>query len=198
MGINQLNEKLEKIQSSNMKSSKALSEMTVEGAKKLTQVHASLANHVAKNMQLAAANLMTAKSPEEAWNVIKGDGGAPFIEGWQEYQKSVVSTIERYLEDYSEANEEIYEHTKGGVNEFFKLACQNAPDGMDVLIKPYQSAINVALEGADQMHVLLKNYVHNLESSIAGGGIFGRMTDLIPQGPLHKYSKRSKGVSKSL
>jgi hypothetical protein len=78
------------------------------------------------------------------------------------------------------------------------LACQNAPDGMDTLIKPYQSAINLSLEGADQMHVLTKNFIHNLENSFAGGGIFGKMTDFMPQEPHHKYSKRPGSFSKSL
>lgn len=198
MDINQLNQKLENIQSSNMKSSKALSEMTVEGAKKLTQVHASLANHVAKNMQLAAANLITAKSPQEAWNVMKGDGGTPFIEGWQQYQKSIAGTIEHYFEDFSEAHEEIYEHTKDGINEVFKLTCQNAPDGMDVLIRPYQSAVNIVLEGADQVHALTKSYIHNLESNFSGGGILGNITDLMPSAFDRKYSRKSESVKKSL
>lgn len=198
MGANQLNEKLGKVQSSSMKSSKAISEMTVEGVKKITEVHASLANHVAKNMQIAATNLMMAKSPAEAFVVMKGDGSSPFIEEWQQYQQSMTSTIKHYLEGYLDANDEVYIHTKDSVGEFFKLACQNAPDGMDALIKPYQSAINVALEVTDQVHALTKSYMHNLEDSIAGGGIFGKMTDLIPSASHRKFSKRHEGVKTAL
>jgi hypothetical protein len=198
MNAKQLSDSFEKIQSSGMKSSKVLSEMTTEGAKKISQVHANLANHVAKNMQMAAVNLMSAKTPAEAFASFKGDGSTPFIEGWHQYQQTIASTVEHYMKDYSEANEEVYEHARAGVIEFFKLACQNAPDGMDTLIKPYQSAINLSLEGADQMHVLAKNFIHNLENSFAGGGIFGKMTDLMPQEPHHKYSKKSGSLSKSL
>jgi hypothetical protein len=42
---------------------------------------------------------------------------------------------------------------------------------MDMLIKPYQSAINLSLGGADQMHVLTKIFINNLEISFSGGGI---------------------------
>lgn len=198
MSAKQLSDSFEKIQSSGMKSSKVLSEMTAEGAKKISQVHANLANHVAKNMQVAAVNLMTAKTPAEALASFRGDGIAPFIEGWHQYQQSITSTVEHYMKDYSETNEEVYEHARAGLNEFFKLACQNAPDGMDTLIKPYQAAINISLEGADQMHVLTKNFIQNLENSFAGGGIFGKMTDLMPQDSHRKYSKRPGSFSKSL
>lgn len=198
MNAKKLNEKLEKVQSSVMKRSNVLSEMTVEGAKNLTQVHTSLANHAAKNMQLAAINLMTAKTPSEVWGAIKGDGGTPFIEGWQQYQHSIAETIDRYVEECSEANEEIYKNSKDSVNEFFNLVYQNTPDGTDALVKPYHSAVNVALEGVDQMNSLIKSYIHSLENSLSGGGIFGNITDLMPATHQHKYSKRSQSVEKAL
>lgn len=198
MGANQLNEKLGKVQSSSMKSSKAISEMTVEGIKKITEIHGSLANHVARNMQIAATNLVVAKTPAEAFIVMKGDGGTPFIEEWHQYQQSMNSTIKNYLDGCLEVNDEVYIHTKESVNEFFKLACQNAPDGMDALIKPFQSAINVALEGAEQVQALTKNYMHNLEDGIVGGGVFGKITDLMPSAPHKKFSKKHEGVKTAL
>ena len=198
MNANKLNEKLEKVQSSAMKSANSINEITIEGAKKINQVHNSLANHVAKNIQLATINLMTAKSPRDILGAVRGDGGTPFIEGLQHYQQSLKDTFDHCIDDYLEANDEIYNHSKGVVNEFFNIACQNAPDGMDALIKPYQSAVNISLEGVDQIHALARNYMHNLENSFAGGGIFGKISDFVPETSQRKYSKRSQSVEKAL
>lgn len=176
MGVNQLNEKLSKIQNSSMKSSQVLGQMGVEGSKKLSQVHTSLANHVAKNMQLAAANVMTAKSPAEVWNAVKGDGGAPFIEGWKDYQKSFKAAVDEYMGEFMAANEELHNNFKDGVNELFRVTFQNAPDGMEAFIKPYQSAFNIAIQGADQAHELAKNYIEHLEVNLSGSDILKRST----------------------
>ena len=167
MGANQLGEKFNKIHHSNMKSTQALGKIAAEGVKNLSQTHASLANHVAKNMQMAIANVMTAKSPEEVWTAMKGNGSTPFSDEFNAYQESMRKVINNYTHEFSEVNDELFENAKEGLDAFFKVACQNAPDGTDVLIKPYQSAFNSCFEGMQKMQQLMTGYLDNIEGGIS-------------------------------
>lgn len=167
MGVNQLGEKFNKMHHSSMKSTQVLGKMAAEGAKNVSQAHTSLANHVAKNMQMAAANMMTAKSPEEIWAAMKGNGSAPFSEELKAYQESMRKALNDYAHEFSEVNDELFEHAKDGLDEFFKVACQNAPDGTEVLIKPYQSAFNACFEGMQKIQQLMTGYLDNIEGGMS-------------------------------
>lgn len=170
MGVNQLGEKFNKIHHSNMKSTQSLGKIASEGAKKISQAHTSLANHVVKNMQMAAANVMTAKSPEEVLAVMKGNGSAPFSDEFKTYQESMRKVIKDYAHEFSEVNDELFENVKEGLDAYFKMACQNAPDGTEVLIKPYQSAFNSCFESMQKMQQLMTSYLDNIEGGISQPG----------------------------
>jgi hypothetical protein len=166
MGINQLSEKFNKIHESGMKGTQALGKLVANGANNLSQAHSSLANHVAKNVQMASVNMLTAKSPEQFWTAIKGNGGTPFTEEFNAYQQSMKKMLNDYAHEFSELNDGLFEHTKEGFNEFFKVACQNAPDGTEVFIQPYQSALNVCFDGMKKMQELMKENVDRVSGAI--------------------------------
>jgi hypothetical protein len=167
MGANQLGEKFNKIHYLSMKSTQALGKIATEGVKNLSQTLASLANHVAKNIQMAAANVMTAKSPEEVWTAMKGNGSAPFSDKFKAHQESMRKVINDYAHEFSEVNDDLFENVKEGLDAFFKMACQNAPDGTEVLIKPYQSAFNSCFDSMQKIQQLMTGYLDNLEGGIS-------------------------------
>jgi hypothetical protein len=165
MGINQLGEKFNKIHNSSLKSTQVLGKMASESARNISQTHASVANHVAKNLQMTAANLMTSKSPEEIWKIMNGSGSTPFLEEMKVYQESLQKSLNDYLHEFSEVNDELFEDAKDGLDEFFKVACQNAPDGPEAFIRPCQSAFNACFDGMQKMQQLMTGYL----DSIGGG-----------------------------
>lgn len=166
MGVNQLGEKFNKIHHSSLRSTQAFNKMATEGAKNISQAHTVLANHVAKNLQMTAANVMTAKSPEEVWNAMKGNGGTPFPEEMKIYHESLQKAFNHYTHELTEVNNELFESTKDGFNEFFKVSCQNAPDGTEAFIKPYQSAFNACFDGMQKIQQLITGYLDNIEDGI--------------------------------
>jgi hypothetical protein len=166
MGVNPLGEKFNKIHHSNMKSTQSLGKIAAEGAKSLSKAHASLANHVIKNMQMAATNVMTAKSPEEVLAVMKGNGSTPFSDEFNAYQESMRKVINDYAHEFSEVNDDLFENAREGLDAFFKMACQNTPDGIEALIKPYQVAFNSCFESIQKMQQLMPAYLDNLEGRI--------------------------------
>jgi hypothetical protein len=163
---NQLSEKFKKIHDSSMRGTQALGKLVANGTKNLSQVHTSLANHVAKNMQIASVNMMKAKSPEQFWTAIKENGSTPFTEEFNAYQQSMKKMLNDYVKEFSELNEELFEHTKEGFNECFKVASQNAPDGTQVMIQPYQSALNACFDGMQKMQELMKEHLMRVGEGI--------------------------------
>ncbi len=67
-------------------------------------------------------------------------------------------------------NDELFENVKEGLDAYFKMACQNAPDGTEVLIKPYQSAFNSCFESMQKMQQLMTSYLDNIEGGISQPG----------------------------
>ena len=166
MEINQLSEKFNKIHDSSMKGTQALGKLVANGANNLSQAHTSLANHVAKNVQIASVNMMNAKTPEQFWAAMNGNGSSPFAEEFKAHQQSMRKILNDYIQEFSELNDDLFEHTKESLNEFFKVACQNAPDGTEVFIQPYQSALNAYFDGMQKMQELMKGHLDRV-----GGGI---------------------------
>ena len=166
MEMNQLNEKFNKIHDSSMKGAQALGKLVANGANNLSQAHTSLANHVTKNVQIASVNMMNAKTPEQFWAAMNGNGNSPFVEEFKAHQQSMRKILNDYIQEFSELNDDLFEHTKESLNEFFKVACQNAPDGTKVFIQPYQSALNAYFDGMQKMQELMKGHLDRV-----GGGI---------------------------
>lgn len=163
MKENQLGENLNKIHHSSIKNSQALGKLASESVANLSKAHSSLGNHVAKNMQLAAVNMMTAKSLEEMWVAMKGNGNAPLPQEYLAYQESMRKTFNNYFHQFSEANNELFEDAKIKGNEFFRVISQNAPDGLDALIKPYQTAFNIGFEEMKKIQEMTKSYIGNFD-----------------------------------
>lgn len=171
MGVDQLGEKFNQIHHSSIKSAQVIGKIAAEGVKNLSQAHTTLANHVAKNIQMTAANMMTAKNPEDIWAAMKGNGSVLFSEELRSYQESIQKALNDYTHEFSEVNDDLFEDAKDGLSEFFKLACQNAPDGAKAFIQPYQSACNACFEGAQKMQHLMKECLDNVEGSISRGNL---------------------------
>lgn len=166
MNTKHMSERLNKINQPMIKGSQVIGKMTVEHAKKMADVQASLANHMAKNIQSATTNIFTAKNPGDIVSAIKGDGGSYLLQEWQDYQTSMQKVVDIYMKELSQVNEEIYEHTKDGFNEFLESSKANSPDGLGMMIKPYQSVLNAALSGAEQFQMFTKNYIEGIDRSL--------------------------------
>ena len=66
---NKIHEHFSKVQSGTVKASQGLAKSVGESAKRLSKAHASMANNVAKNMQLKSVELFSSKSPSDMANL---------------------------------------------------------------------------------------------------------------------------------
>ena len=162
MDVNQLGEEFSKIHHSSLKSSQIFGKLATENAKKISQAQASLANHVAKNIQMSAVSVMAAKSPDDVLAAMKGNGSASLSEEIKIYQESLWKALDDCTHQFSQVNDEVFEHAKDGLDGLFKVACQNSPDGTEAFIKPYQAACNGCFEGLQKMQQLMTGYLHNI------------------------------------
>ena len=166
MNTKNLNERLNKINQPMIKGSQIIGKMTVDSAKRMADVQVNLANHMTKNIQVAATNMFAAKSPRDLMSAVKVDGGSHLLQEWQDYQASVQRAMDVYIKEFAQINEEIYECTKDGLNEFIEEVTANSPDGLGMVIKPYQSILNTTLAGMEQFQAFSRNYMEGIDKTI--------------------------------
>ncbi len=167
MTTNQFGEKINQFHNTSIKNSQIFTKLNTDVTKKLTEINSSLVNCVTKNMQSSAVNLLNTKKLANPWGAIKSNGNGSFMQELEDYQHHLNEAISDYMEEFTDANEQLLEDSKAAFNEFVQLSSQSAPDGMDTLIKPYQTMMGSWFEGAAIVNGLSKSYVDNIKKNFS-------------------------------
>lgn len=170
MGTNQFGEKLNQFQNTSLRNGQMFGKMNAEVTKKLSEINSSLVNQMAKNIQTSAVELMNSKKIGNPWNAMKLNGNGSFIEELENYQQHLSDAMNEYLEEFTSANEHLLSDSRAACNELIQLTCQNAPDGIDTFIKPYQTMMGSWFEGAAIVNGLSKSYLDNLKKGLVASG----------------------------
>lgn len=164
MRENKISEKLTKIQSETIEASKGLAKAAGEGARRLSKVHASMANNVVKNIQLKSVEFFSSKSPDDMANLFDYEKSSQLMQEMAEYHKELHSVLSDFLQEISELTQEMFQNTKSEVDDMFNTICSNAPNGTDVLIRQYQSTFDGIWKGFEQS----TSHVQSLFSTLDG------------------------------
>lgn len=170
MGTNQFGEKLNQFQNTSLRNGQMLGKINAEVTKKLSEINSSLVNQVAKNMQSSAVELINSKKVGNPWSMMKLNGNGSFIQELENYQEHLGDAMNEYFEEFASANERLLNDSRSACNEFIQLSCQNAPDGMDTFIKPYQAMMSSWFEGATIVNGLSKSYLDNIKKGLEANG----------------------------
>jgi len=152
----------------------------------ISELNSSLVNQVAKNMQSSAVELMNSRKIGNPWSVMKLNGNGSFIEEFENYQHHLSDAMNEYFEEFASANEQLLEDSHAAYNEFVQLSCQNAPDGMDAFIKPYQTIMGSWFEGAAIVNGLSKSYFDNVMKGLAANEKNAKHIILSQEGRQHE------------
>lgn len=168
MGINQFGEKLNQFKNTSIRNGQMLSKINTDVTKKLSELNSSLVNHVAKDIQISAVDLMNSKKLSNPLSIMKLNGNESFVKEFENYQQHLNDAINDYFEEFASANEQLLEDSRDAYNEFVQLTCQNVPDGMDTFIKPYQTIMGSWFESAAIVNGLSKSYLENVKKGLSG------------------------------
>ena len=168
MREHQIHERLSKIQSSTVKATQGIVKSAGESAKKLSSAHTLIANNVAKNIQLKSVELLSSKSPADVASLFDYEKSSELIQDMAKYHKELHTALNEFSQAISESTQEMLQNTKIGIDEVFNVICSNAPNGTDVLIRPYQSALHSVWQGIEQVNSHMQNLLKALDGLSEG------------------------------
>lgn len=168
MHENKIHEHFSKVQSGTVKASQGLAKSVGESAKRLSKAHASMANNVAKNMQLKSVELFSSKSPSDMANLFDYEKSSQLMQDMAEYHQELHSALSDFSQEISESTQEMLQNTKSGVDDMFNAICSNAPNGTDVLIRQYQSAFHGMWQGFEQVNSHMQSLFNTLDGLSEG------------------------------